>query len=38
MDLLRTEGFGLQANVKTLKGRQRFDREPQFRYLNGAGP
>src|SRR5258708_7395628 len=33
-DLLREEGFSLQANVKTLEGRQHVDRDAQFRYLN----
>lgn len=33
-DLLRGEGFSLQANVKTLEGRQHPDRDAQFRYLN----
>ena len=33
-DLLRTEGFSLQANTKTLEGTQNPDRDAQFRYLN----
>ena len=33
-DLLREEGFSLQANVKTLEGKQHVDRDAQFRYLN----
>jgi hypothetical protein len=33
-DLLREEGFSLQANVKTLEGRQHPDRDAQFHYLN----
>jgi hypothetical protein len=33
-DLLREEGFSLQANVKTLEGKQNPDRDAQFRYLN----
>jgi hypothetical protein len=33
-DLLRGEGFSLQANVKTLEGRQHPDRDAQFGYLN----
>ncbi len=33
-DLLREEGFSLQANVKTLEGSQHVDRDAQFRYLN----
>jgi DDE family transposase len=32
--LLRQEGFSLQANAKTLEGRQHPDRDAQFRYLN----
>jgi transposase len=32
--LLREEGFSLQANSKTLEGRQHPDRDAQFRYLN----
>ena len=33
--LLRQEGFSLQANAKTLGGRQHADRDAQFRYING---
>src|SRR3954453_6360321 len=33
-DLLREEGFSLQANAKTLEGRQHPDRDTQFRYIN----
>jgi hypothetical protein len=33
-DVLRAEGFGLQANAKTLEGKQHPDRDAQFRYLN----
>lgn len=33
-DLLREEGFSLQAGVKTLEGRQNPDRDAQFRYIN----
>ncbi|WP_328335937.1 MULTISPECIES: ISAzo13 family transposase [unclassified Streptomyces] len=33
-DLLREEGFSLQANAKTLEGGQHSDRDAQFRYLN----
>jgi hypothetical protein len=33
-DLLREEGFSLQANAKTLEGKQHPDRDAQFRYLN----
>jgi transposase len=33
-DLLRGEGFSLQANAKTLEGRQHPDRNTQFGYLN----
>ncbi|WP_326594192.1 ISAzo13 family transposase [Streptomyces sp. NBC_01294] len=33
-DLLREEGFSLQANAKTLEGSQHPDRDTQFRYLN----
>ncbi|MEU8435400.1 ISAzo13 family transposase [Streptomyces sp. NPDC029216] len=33
-DLLRAEGFSLQANAKTLEGGQHVDRDAQFRYLN----
>jgi hypothetical protein len=32
-DLLREEGFSLQANAKTIEGRQHPDRDGQFRYL-----
>jgi transposase len=33
-DLLREEGFSLQANAKTVEGRQHPDRDAQFRYIN----
>jgi hypothetical protein len=33
-DLLREEGFGLQANAKSIEGSQSPDRDAQFRYLN----
>lgn len=33
-DLLRAEGFSLQAGAKTLEGKQHPDRDAQFRYLN----
>lgn len=33
-DLLREEGFSLQANAKTLEGRQHPDRDAQFNYIN----
>ncbi|WP_157255256.1 ISAzo13 family transposase, partial [Nonomuraea typhae] len=33
-DILRGEGFGLQANAKTLEGAQHPDRDAQFCYLN----
>jgi hypothetical protein len=33
-DLLRADGFSLQANVKTIEGRQNPDRDGQFCYLN----
>ncbi|MDI3424095.1 ISAzo13 family transposase [Streptomyces luteolus] len=33
-DLLREEGFSLQANTKTIEGSQHPDRDAQFRYLN----
>src|SRR5665811_2260666 len=33
-DLLREEGFSLQANAKTLEGKQHPDRNAQFHYLN----
>ena len=32
--LLRGQGFSLQANAKTIKGRQHPDRDGQFRYIN----
>jgi Rhodopirellula transposase DDE domain len=32
-ELLRREGFSLQANAKTLEGRQHPDRDGQFRYI-----
>jgi hypothetical protein len=32
-DLLRQEGFSLQANVKTVEGKQHPDRDAQFRYI-----
>ena len=32
--LLKEEGFSLQANAKTLEGKQHPDRDAQFRYLN----
>jgi transposase len=32
-DLLREEGFSLQANAKTLEGKQHPDRDAQFRYI-----
>ena len=32
--LLKTAGFSLQANVKTLEGAQHPDRDAQFRYIN----
>ncbi len=32
--LLREHGFSLQANAKTLEGRQHPDRDAQFRYIN----
>ena len=32
--LLRGQGFSLQANVKTLEGRQHPDRDAQFRYIS----
>lgn len=34
-NLLREQGFSLQANVKTIEGRQHPDRDAQFSYLNG---
>ncbi|MFI0041279.1 MULTISPECIES: ISAzo13 family transposase [Streptomyces] len=33
-DLLREEGFSLQANAKTIEGNQHPDRDAQFRYIN----
>ena len=33
-DLLREEGFSLQANAKTIEGKQHPDRDAQFRYIN----
>jgi transposase len=33
-DLLREEGFSLQANAKTIEGAQHSDRDAQFRYIN----
>ena len=33
-DLLHAAGYSLQANAKTLEGKQRPDRDAQFRYLN----
>jgi len=33
-DLLRGQGFSLQANTKTVEGKQHPDRDAQFRYLN----
>jgi hypothetical protein len=33
-NVLRAEGFSLQANAKTLEGKQHPDRDAQFRYLN----
>lgn len=33
-DLLREEGFSLQAGAKTLEGKQHPDRDAQFRYIN----
>ena len=32
--LLREHGFSLQANAKTLEGKQHPDRDAQFRYIN----
>jgi hypothetical protein len=32
--LLRAEGFSLQANVKTVEGKQHPDRDAQFRYIS----
>jgi hypothetical protein len=34
-DLLRGQGFRLQANAKTLEGTRHPDRDAQFRYING---
>lgn len=33
-DLLREAGFSLQANAKTIEGKQHPDRDAQFRYIN----
>jgi|tagenome__1003787_1003787.scaffolds.fasta_scaffold20940673_2 transposase len=33
-DLLRSEGFSLQANAKTVEGKQHPDRDGQFRYIS----
>jgi hypothetical protein len=33
-DLLRSEGFSLQGNAKTIEGKQHPDRDAQFRYVN----
>ena len=33
-DLLRAEGFSLQANAKTVEGKQHPDRDAQFRYIS----
>ena len=33
-DLLREEGFSLQANAKTIEGKQHPDRDAQFHYIN----
>jgi Rhodopirellula transposase DDE domain len=33
-DLLRREGFSLQANTKTIEGTRHPDRDVQFQYLN----
>jgi transposase len=33
-DLLRREGFSLQANTKTVEGKQHPDRDAQFQYIN----
>jgi len=33
-DLLRAQGFSLQANTKTVEGKQHPDRDAQFRYIN----
>lgn len=35
-DLLREEGFSLQANAKTIEGTQHPDRDAQFRYINDS--
>jgi hypothetical protein len=32
--LLRSSGFSLQGNAKTLEGKQHPDRDAQFRYIN----
>jgi len=32
--LLKEQGFSLQANAKTLEGKQHPDRDAQFRYIN----
>ena len=32
--LLKAEGFSLQANAKTIEGKQHPDRDGQFRYIN----
>jgi hypothetical protein len=32
--LLHAQGFSLQANAKTIEGRQHLDRDAQFRYIN----
>ncbi|MFD6308747.1 ISAzo13 family transposase, partial [Streptomyces sp. NPDC060223] len=34
-NLLREEGFSLQADAKTIEGAQHPDRDVQFRYING---
>ena len=34
--LLRAEGFSLQANAKTVEGKQHPDRDAQFRYITTA--
>jgi Rhodopirellula transposase DDE domain len=34
--LLRAQGFSLQANAKTIEGKQHPDRDGQFRYISGA--
>jgi len=34
-DLLRGQGFSLQANAKTIEGKRHPDRDAQFRYING---